>query len=115
MSKLDADGDGQISKEELEKALVNLASIAQEAASLFSAVANLFGQRPSQAMLDWMFSVAETEEKKPSEGEVKADEATVEGPKPDENKDTQPASLRRCNFKRSHETFALSGQKLVYR
>lgn len=27
MSKLDADGDGQISKEELEKALVNLASI----------------------------------------------------------------------------------------
>lgn len=72
MSKLDADGDGEISKEELEKALDfdgEPQTQAEEAASLFSAVANLFG-RPSQA------SVERVEPKEAKDEEAKDSTAT---------------------------------------
>lgn len=61
MSKLDVDGDGQISKEELEQALDfdgEPKTQAEEAANIFSAMANLFGGRSSQA-------AEETEPKEP--------------------------------------------------
>ena len=74
MSKLDVDGDGQISKEELEQALDfdgEPKTQAEEAANLFSAMANLFGGRSSQAE-------GSTEPKEPEkkEAEVKDKDAS---------------------------------------
>ncbi|CAK9059776.1 unnamed protein product [Durusdinium trenchii] len=68
MSKLDADGDGQISKEELEKALDAEVEPQAEAASILSAVANLFGS--SQA--------SDEKKEEPSEDRAKLDEADKE-------------------------------------